>query len=188
MLLPRLQPRTTIKRTRRLALLYGLVCLVGCHGGNHERPPASLATVPVPGPPHAGPTPAFPFAVYLRQRFGQTVPASEHWYVVIPAVGCTGCGADELRYLAAGPAHRPAVTVVASTLVQKLTSRERRLLAKKTILLADTLAVANNVLDRLNLPFPTLTGVVHTRPGHAPEYLPFDNDTYRSVFAKLPQE
>lgn len=173
------------KSVRLLALLCGLVCVGSCHGNADERPP--VAAVPASALARTSGE-VFPFATYLHQRFGQAVPPTEHWYVVIPAVGCTGCGINELRCLAAGRAYPASVTVVTSTLMQKLTNRERRQLAQNVTLLADTLLVANNVLDRLNLPFLNLTGVVHTRPGQAPEYIAFDNDTYQAVFSKLPQK
>lgn len=152
---------------------------------------------PAPGTPPAE-TPAAPktirqltsaqvFATYLRDSFSHPIPPiGEHWYVVIPAVGCLGCAHAELRNLA-GTAWAPNVTVISSGLLRDLTAAERTSLARYAHLLADTLRTADNTLDRLNLPFSTLTGVVRTRDGQAVEFVPFDNDSYKRVFAALPK-
>ncbi len=132
------------------------------------------------------PSPAQAFANYLRTSFGHAIDTTgEHWYVVIPAVGCQGCAHAELRNLA-GTAWASNVTVVTSGLLRDLTVAEQKRLASRVHLLADTLRVAGNTLDRVNLPFSTLTGIVHTRHGQAVEFLPFDNESYQQVFATLP--
>ncbi|WP_073281616.1 hypothetical protein [Hymenobacter psychrotolerans] len=127
------------------------------------------------------------FATYLHDTFSHTIPSSgEHWYVVIPAVGCLGCAHAELRYLA-GTAWAPTVTVVTSGLLRDLSKAEQTSLARHVQLLADTFRVADNTLDRISLPFHSLTGLVRTRDGQAVEFLPFDKDTYQHVLATLPK-
>ena len=127
------------------------------------------------------------FEHYLRSTFGHSIPSKgPHWYVVIPAVGCVGCAHSELRHLA-GTRWPTTVTVVTSGLVHDLSATERRNLMRNVHLLADTANRSSNRLDRLNLPFSTLTGLVRTENGRAVVFTPFDVDTYKKVFATLPR-
>lgn len=128
------------------------------------------------------------FTDYLRTTFGQSLaPTGEHWYVVVPAVGCQGCGHAELRQLANTP-WASNVTLVSSGLLRDLTAAERGHLQQRTHLLADTSRRVDNTLDRLNLPFPSLTGVVRTRNGQVVEFIPFDKNSYQTVFGGLPKQ
>ena len=127
------------------------------------------------------------FADYLRSTFGHSIPPKgAHWYVVIPAVGCVGCAHSELRQLS-GTRWATTVTVVTSGLLRDLSATERLRLSQNVHLLADTAERSGNKLDRLNLPFSTLTGLVRTENGKAVAFTPFDVDSYKKVFATLPK-
>lgn len=166
-------------------LLAGVLALASCSSPNPTASPTVAKPVTVAARPLA---PAKVFADYLHTSFGHTIPsANEHWYVVIPAMGCVGCAQAELQQLA-GTAWSPAVTVVSSGLLRSLTARERTNLAHHVHLLADTLQMANNTLDRLRLPFHTMAGVVHTQAGQVVAFMPIDGDSYQQVFATLPKQ
>ncbi|SHL48508.1 hypothetical protein [Hymenobacter psychrotolerans] len=125
------------------------------------------------------------FQTYLYSGFQQTIPETEHWYVVIPSLGCIGCNIEELKVLAKGP-QRPQVTVLAAHLLLKLSALERKRLAQVTQLLADTTLAAPTRLDQLPLPFPAYTGLIRTRAGRVQECIPFNKEDFPAAFARLP--
>ncbi|MDO7853885.1 hypothetical protein [Hymenobacter convexus] len=166
----------------RFLSLIACLLVAGCNSPAPTTPPAAAA--PATG---QAPNSAQLFSDYLRTTFRQSLSAKgEHWYVVIPAAGCQGCAHAELHQLATTP-WAANVTLVSSGLLRDLTAAERAQLRQRAHLLADTSRRADNTLDRLNLPFASLTGVVRTQNGRVVEFIPFDKNSYQTVFEKLPR-
>lgn len=169
---------------KSILLLSSALLLLSCNSqptGQMEAVAAAPAAASMPDSPDSQTI----LQQYLRTGFQQAIPEAEHWYVVIPAFGCKGCNIEELQVLARGP-QRPQVTVLASRLLHEITRADQRRLAQVTHLLPDTVLATPTQLDKLQLPFPAYTGLIHTKAGKIQECIPFDKEGYPTAFARLP--
>lgn len=120
------------------------------------------------------------FKTYMKNRFTIKNLDNNHYYIIIPDLGCSSCITKSLLYIS-NKQHCKNVSLVTSNSIKKIPIKHQKQIALATSrVYADTTYNGSNDLDKINFPFNSFTGIIYINDGKE-QYIPFDYTNYQKT-------